>query len=245
MTSSLKRFPDPKTLVSVHPVSWLPGTLTGTIPFFSVEDGVLYLRSDDPNLYGITYNGGLTQPPKVKINNVIKVGNKGRNFYSAPWSIPTLPCRDTGKRVEVTSIDPSVYSYITAFYSLLTNSSVNLTNFSVTTKGYARQYQVVNGNMYTNVNGSIYFGGTNVQNGTIGGVSVKSTQSAPLVSGVDLGRNEIIYNGTSITTYQLPYNTFFAIDSPVTIKATDSTSGNTLYFTLQNTTSVYNQYQTS
>jgi hypothetical protein len=232
--------------MSVSPVTWLPGTLTGTLPFFSVQNGVLYFRADDPNLYGISFNGGLLHPPKVNIRGSVKVGNKGRNFYSAPWSIPTLPCRDTGKREEVTSVDNSIFQYIKAFYTQLTNSLIDLDDFRLETPGYARKYQVVNGNLYTIVNGALYFGGTSTQANSIGGVDSLSALQAPLLSGTDLPNNEVIYDGDSIRVYQLPYNTFYAIDSPVIISAVDRNNDDTrIFLTLQNNVTVYNQFQTS
>lgn len=237
MTSQLRTYPVSKGMVSVAPVTWLPGALSATLPFFSVQNGVLYFRADDPNLYGIIYQGGLMAVPQVSINNNIKVGNKGRNFYSAPWCIPTLPSRDTGKRVEVTSLDPSIYTYIASLYLLLTNSNSTLTSFTLEKTGWAKQYQIVYGNQYTNVNGALYFGATNDANQGIGGVPTQTTTTAPNISTTA----SHTYNGTALPVVQQVYNTFFAIDTPITISAIDTSNGDKkVYFTLMNAVSNYN-----
>ena len=92
------------------------------LPFFSLNQstnpGTLYLRADDPNLYGIMYSGG-QQNPVVEKNGVQKPANKGCNFYSAPWCISTLPARELGNRVQITSVDISVYNYFTQLYKLI------------------------------------------------------------------------------------------------------------------------------
>jgi hypothetical protein len=236
-------YPKAKSMVSVGPVNWLPGSLTGALPFFSVQNGVLYFRADDPNLYGIIFQGGLMSLPSVAVKTVgstnprIRLGNKGYNFYSAPWCIPTLPCRDTGKRVEITSIDPTIFTYITSFYKNLTGSTVNLQNFSLEDSGYAKQYQVVYGNQYNNVNGKLIFGGTKSSNPGMGGVNTVSSIVSPNISITQPYTYDDLVN--PITTYQQPYNTFYAIDTPMTISAVDDT-GNRLYFVLQNPVSVFN-----
>ena len=101
MSSLLSSYSNSKiTLMSVYPVNWIPGSLNGCLPFFSVQNNTLYLRADDPNIYGINFAGGLTTLPSVYYGtdtSPVRVGNKGRNFYSAPWAIPTLPAKDTGK----------------------------------------------------------------------------------------------------------------------------------------------------
>lgn len=237
MTSQLRAFPNSRGMVSVAPISWLPGALNATLPFFSVQNGVLYFRADDPNLYGIVYQGGLTAVPRVNYNNRIRAGNKGCNFYSAPWCIPTLPCRDTGKRVEVSSIHSSIFSYLTNLYLLLTNGAATLTNFTLEKPGWAKQYQVIYGNQYTNVNGAIYFGGTNTENPGLAGVSVLTAVSSPLLSATE----NFTYNGSAISTWQQPYNTFFGIDTPIVISAVDTSNNDTkVFFTLQNSVSNYN-----
>jgi hypothetical protein len=243
MTSVSTIYPKAKTLMSVGPVNWLPGSLNGCLPFFSVQNGVLFLRADDPNLYGITFQGGLMSLPPVKVLSVgsdgtiiprRRVGNKGYNFYSAPWCIPTLPCRDIGKHVEITSIDPSVYSYIAAFYQ---NLSSSLTDFNLEESGYAKQYQVVYGNQYNIINGKLIFGGTRNSTPGVGGVNVLTQTTSPNISTSD----SYTYDGSPLRTYQQPYNTFYAIDTPIVISAIDSTNGDTkLYFVLQNSVAVYN-----
>ena len=247
MSSMSTIYPKAKTLMSVGPVNWLPGSLNGCLPFFSVQNGVLFLRADDPNLYGITFQGGLMSLPPVRVLSIgsdgttiprRRLGNKGFNFYSAPWCIPTMPCRDTGKHVEITSIDPSVYSYIAAFYQNLTGSAVILTDFNLEASGFTKQYQIVYGNQYNNVNGRMYFGGTINSTPGVGGVNVLTQTTSPNISITD----PYTYDGTPpITTYQQPYNTFYAIDTPITISAIDSSNnGLKLYFVLQNSVAVYN-----
>lgn len=237
MTSQLRSYPGAKSMVSVAPVSFLPGALNASLPFFSVQNGRLYFRADDPNLYGIVYQGGLTAVPRVNYNNRIRAGNKGCNFYSAPWCIPTLPCRDTGKRVQVESIDSSIYSYLVALYIQLTNGSQTLTQFTLEKTGWAKQYQIQYGNQYTNVNGAIYFGGSNDENPGTAGVSVLTQVSSPLLSSTE----NFTYNGASIQTWQQPYNTFFAIDTPIVISAIDTSNGDKkVYFTLHNSVSQFN-----
>jgi len=236
MSSMSTQYPKAKTMMSVGPVNWLPGSLIGCLPFFSVQNGVLYFRADDPNLYGITFQGGLISIPHVTVNGKQRLGNKGYNFYSAPWCIPTLPCRDTGKRVEVDSIDPSIFTYIVAFYKNLTGSAIILTNFKTETSGYVKQYQVVYGNQYNNTGGKLYFGASATPNPGTGGVSSLVQTTSPNISITDPYK----YDGPAITTYQQPYNTFYAIDTPITISAIDSSNNTKIYFVLQNSVAVYN-----
>jgi len=246
MSSISTNYPKAKTLMSVGPVNWLPGSINGCLPFFSVQNGVLFFRADDPNLYGITYQGGLMSLPPVRVLSIgsdgtiiprRRLGNKGYNFYSAPWCIPTLPCRDTGKRVEITSIDSSIYLYIAAFYQNLTGSAILLTDFNLESSGYTKQYQVVYGNQYNNTNGVLYFGGTTNSIPGVGGVNVLTQTTSPNISISET----YTYDGSPLTTYQQPYNTFYAIDTPITISAIDSSNNNTkLYFVLQNSVGVYN-----
>jgi hypothetical protein len=237
MSSMSTQYPRSKGLVSVSPINWLPGSVNGALPFFSVQNGVLYFRADDPNLYGITYQGGLMSVPPVCVNNRKRLGNKGYNFYSAPWCIPTLACRDTGKRVEVTSIHPSIYTYIESFYKNLTGSLITLTNFDVVSMGYAKQYQIVYGNQYNNVSGRLYFGGTGTSTPGTGGVDSLIQVTSPNIN----VSKAYTYDGSPLPTYQQPYNTFYAIDTPIIISAVDSSNESTkLYFTLQNQTTTYN-----
>lgn len=235
--------------MSVNPVNWIPGTLNGAFPFFSVQSNTLYFRADDVNIYGINFGGGVTTLPSVYYATdptPVRAGNQGRNFYSAPWAIPTLPARDTGKRVEVTVIDPSIYSYIHSFYTLLTTDpsqpeipSVNLQDFSLVQSGWARQYQLINRNQTTHTNGILYFGAntTGVQETSLGGVASSSMIQSPNISETQ----SYTYDGSLLPTWQQPYNTFYAIDTPIVFSAIDVNNNNTLlYFTFENTAQVYN-----
>jgi hypothetical protein len=51
-----------------------------------------------------------------------------------------------------------------------------------------------------------------------------------------------VYQLGSIPTYQMPYNTFYAVDTPIVLSASDSSnpSVDRLYFTLLNNVSVLN-----
>jgi hypothetical protein len=250
MSSLLSSYSSSKvTLMSVYPVSWVPGSLNGCLPFFSVQNNTLYFRADDPNIYGINFAGGLTTLPSIYYgtdSSPVRIGNKGRNFYSAPWAIPTLPAKDTGKRVEVTSVDPSIYTYIQTFYKLLTTDpqtpntlNVNLQNFQLVKTGWAKQYQITNAKQNVNKNGTLYFGGNT--NGpqaiSLGGVAELSRVTSPNLSST----LNYYYNGESLPTWQQSYNTFYALDTPVVISAVDVNNNNTtIYFSLENPVQVYN-----
>lgn len=225
--------------MSVAAIQWIPGALASTLPLFAMTDptnGTLYLRADDPNIYGV-YTGGLQQSPIVEKNSVQKAANKGYNFYSAPWCISTLPARDIGHRVEITSCDQSVYDYITALYGIIGTIPITLTDWRFEQAGYAKAYQILQGSAYVNVNGTTYFGAAKLLNTQVSGVPDLTAVSVPLIS------NDFTYNsGTSITTYQMPYNTFYAVDTPIIISAVDSSNAETprVYFTLMNNVTVYN-----
>ena len=240
MTSVIKHNPDPKNQVSVSPVQWLPGSLSAALPFYAVVNefpNTLYLRADDPNIYGIG-NGILSQNPQIIKQTISIPGNKGCNFYSAPWCIPTFGSRDTGKEVPITSIDSSVYSYITALYAIVGTVSITLTDWKLEENGSVKMYQVLQGSRYTNINGTTYFGGTSQLNTQISGVGFTTSVKSPIIT------NDFTYNTTTatLTTYQLPYNTFYAVDEPIVISAIDSSnpSNGRIYFTLQNSTNVSN-----
>ena len=250
MSSLISSYANSKTtLMSVYPVTWIPGSLTGTLPFFSVQSNTLYFRADDPNLYGINFSGGVASLPPVFLttDNKIHVGNKGRNFYSAPWAIPTFPSKDTGKRIEVKAVDPSIYTYIQSFYLSLTNDTtepnpiqpITLDNFKLEQTAWAKQYQITNANQNANVNGVLYFGAnpTKLQNSGVGGVAKLTEVSVPNLSSTLTS----VYNGSPLTAWQQPYNTFYALDTPLIISAIDTNNSNTkLYFTLENTVQLYN-----
>jgi hypothetical protein len=235
--------------MSVYPVNWIPGSMNGSLPYFSVQNNTLYFRADDPNIYGINFPGGLTTLPAVIYGpppNNRRTGNKGRNFYSAPWSIPTLPAKDTGKRIHVTSIDPSIYTYIQSFYKLLTTDTqdpsklnVNLQNFQLVKTGWAKQYQITNANQNVVKDDILYFGGntSGSQAISLGGVSNLSKIQSPNLSST----LNYVYDGEPLPTWQQPYNTFYALDTPLIISAVDLNNNNTtIYFSLENTVQVYN-----
>lgn len=225
--------------MSVAAIQWIPGALAATLPLFAMTDptnGTLYLRADDPNIYGV-YTGGLQQSPIVEKNGVQKGANKGCNFYSAPWCISTLPARDIGHRVEITSLDQSIYDYITALYGIIGRASITLTNWQFEQPGYAKSYQILQGSAYVNVGDATYFGAAKLLNTQVSGVPELTAVDVPLIS------DDFTYNsGTSITTYQMPYNTFYAVDTPIVVSAVDS--GNVeaprIYFTLMNNVTMYN-----
>jgi hypothetical protein len=241
MSQITRSYPDPKNKMSVSAVQWLPGALSAMLPLFATNYGLtrgtLFLRADDPNLYGIIYSGG-QQNPVVEVDGVQKPANKGRNFYSAPWSISTFPARDMGQRCEITAVDPSVYSYITELYKLVGTVSINLTNWRFEQKGYVKLYQLIQGSQYVNVGGTTYFGGQTLLDTSINGVAEQAPVTVPLIS------NDFTYNSvTKVTAYQLPYNTFYAVDTPIVISATDANAADPskrIYFTLQNNVTMYN-----
>ena len=246
MSSVLQVQAPAKGKMSVAPVQWMPGALSAMLPFFATvqaDPGVLYLRADDPNLYGV-YTSGLITSPVVEKNNLIKSANKGYNFYSAPWAIMPLPCRDLGQRVEITHIHASVTNYITALYSLLDGDSdldpsgnhINLQQWQMEQNGYVKAYQVLQGSSYVNVSGTIYFGGAKLPNTQVSGVPETNQVDSPLIT------NDFTFNGSNIVTYQLPYNTFFAIDTPIVLSAVDinNPSNPRIYFTLLNNVTLFN-----
>jgi len=250
MTSVLRHTSDPKSQMSVAPIQWLPGSLSASLPFFAVTSNRpnrLYLRADDPNIYGIG-NGTLAQNPqiiKLPSPNPIKFpggkisANKGCNFYSAPWCIPTFGSRDTGKQVQIHEIDSSVYSYITALYSLVGSTvTITLTDWKLEQEGTVKLYQVLQGSRYTTINSIPYFGGTGKLNTKVSGVGTTTLVESPIIS------DDFTYSSDTVTlpTYQLPYNTFYAVDTPIIISAIDSThpTNGRIYFTLQNNVTLYN-----
>jgi hypothetical protein len=238
MSSVLQVHNPTKGKVSVSPVQWMPGSLSAMLPFFAVvseDPETLYLRADDPNLYGV-YTVGLITSPVVEKNNIIKSANKGYNFYSAPWSIIPLPSRDLGQRVEIKRVDSSVTSYITSLYNIIDNGSITLIDWRLEQGGYAKAYQVLQGSSYVNVSGKTYFGGAKLPNTQVSGVATTTSVLSPLIS------NDFTFNGLPIQTYQLPYNTFYAIDTPIVLSAIDSSNPEKprIYFTLLNNVTLYN-----
>ena len=247
MSSVLQVQAPAKGKMSVAPVQWMPGAMAAMLPFFATlqaDPGVLYLRADDPNLYGV-YTTGLITSPVVEKNNIIRTANKGCNFYSAPWAIMPLPCRDLGQRVEITEINNSVTDYITALYRLLDNdndddlesSGINLQEWQMEQNGYVKAYQVLQGSSYVNVGTTTYFGGAKLPNTQVSGEPIISEVLSPLIT------NDFTFNSpTKIKTYQLPYNTFFAIDTPIVLSAVDinNPSNPRIYFTLLNNVTLFN-----
>jgi hypothetical protein len=237
MTSVLQVQAPAKGKMSVAPVQWMPGALSAMLPFFATlqsEPGVLYLRADDPNLYGV-YTAGLITSPVVEKNHIVRSANKGYNFYSAPWAIMPLPCRDLGQRVEITRIDTSVTDYITSLYSII-NGNILLTDWQMEQNGYVKAYQVLQGSSYVNVSGTTYFGGAKLPNTQVSGVPETNQIMAPLIS------DDFTFNGPNIVTYQLPYNTFFAVDTPILLSAVDinNPSKPRIFFTLMNNVTLFN-----
>jgi len=237
MSSVLQVQAPAKGKMSVAPVQWMPGALSAMLPFFATvqaDPGVLYLRADDPNLYGV-YTSGLITSPVVEKNNVIRSANKGFNFYSAPWAIMPLPCRDLGQRVEITNIHTSVTDYITSLYAII-DGNITLTDWQMEQNGYVKAYQVLQGSAYVNISGTTYFGGAKLPNTQVSGVSETNQVTAPLIS------NDFTFNGPNIVTYQLPYNTFFAVDTPIVLSAVDENNPAKprVYFTLLNNVTLYN-----
>lgn len=238
MTTVIRDYPAAKGKVSVSPVQWLPGALSAMLPFFAMDDpnsGRLCLRADDPNLYGV-YTGGLITSPVITKNNNIQAANKGRNFYSAPWCISTMPSRDTGRRVEITSVDKAVTDYITALYSLVGNTTIALDEWKFEQKGYAKAYQVLQGNSYVNVDGTVYFGAAALPFTQVSGVSEMSSILSPLIT------NDFTFNGPLVTTWQMPYNTYYAVDTPIVLSAVDTYHAKRprMYFTLLNQVTLFN-----
>jgi len=247
MTTVLRVQPVTKNKVSVAAVQWLPGALSATLPFFALDKAnapnTLFLRADDPNLYGVLA-GNLTQTPTVFYNGLDKPVNKGRNYYSAPWCIATLCARDTGKRVEIKAIDPSVFQYITALYSLIPasgedslGSNINLQQWRLEKGGYVKIYQTLQGSGYITKYGTTYFGGSDSANNQVSGVAELTSVQSPLID------NDFTYNSvTTIPTIQMPYNTFCAADTPIVISAVDLTNpaNGRIYFTLLNNVTMYN-----
>jgi hypothetical protein len=243
MAAIQRDYPSAKGKMSVAPVQWLPGALASMLPFFAVIDeypGALFLRADDPNLYGI-YTAGLMTTPVVEKNGIRKNANKGFNFYSSPWCIPTLPARDLGRRIEITSIHSSVTDYITRLYTLVGRTPITLTDWKLEQKGYVKAYQILQGSSYVNVGNSTYFGAAKEPYTQVSGVSEQIEVASPLISG-DFTYNGTDASGNGIITYQLPYNTFYAVDTPIVLSAVDTAHPNApkIYFTLLNNVTLYN-----
>jgi hypothetical protein len=241
MTTVTRQYPLAKSKVAVNPIQWIPGALSATLPLFALSsptESTLYLRADDPNIYGV-YAVGLQQSPVVSIAGTTKPSNKGFNFYSAPWCIGTLPAQDLGKRVKITAISPSVYQYITDLYTLIGNQQtpITLTDWRLEQEGYVKMYQLLQGSQFVNVGSSTYFGGQTAMPSAVNGVS----EYVPL--GVKSISNDFTYNSNTIlNVYRMPYNTFCAVDSPIVISAVDTgnPSSPRVYFTLLNGVAVYN-----
>lgn len=238
MTTVMRDFPLPKGKMSVAPVQWLPGALAAMLPFFSVnpeQPNTLFLRSDDPNIHGV-YTSGLMTSPVVEKAGQQTCANKGFNFYAAPWTISTLPARSIGNLVEIKRVDKSVTDYITALYSLLGRSPIVLDDWVFEEPGFARMYQVLQGDLNTAVGTEIYFGASRSKHTQVCGVSNTTLVQSPLITG------DFTYNGSHIPTYQMPYNTFYAIDTPIVLSAVDTANIEQprMYFTLLNNVTLYN-----
>lgn len=241
MTTVTRQYPLAKSKVAVNAIQWIPGALSATLPLFALDSSTgstLYLRADDPNIYGV-YAVGLQQSPVVSVNGITKPSNKGFNFYSAPWCIGTLPAQDLGKRIKITAISPSVYQYITDLYALIGGqvTPITLTSWRLEQEGYVKMYQLLQGSQYVNVGSSTYFGGQTAMPSAVNGVSAYTPSAIKSIS------NDFTYNGTTLlTVYQMPYNTFCAVDTPIVISAVDSTNASSprIYFTLLNGVAVYN-----
>ncbi len=208
------------------------------LPFFATvqaRPGVLFLRADDPNLYGVLTAGLLINPP-INKGGVIKSANKGCNFYSAPWAIAPLPCRDLGQRVEITDIHVSVTDYITSLYSIIDDGNILLGEWQMEQNGYVKAYQVLQGSSYVNVGTTTYFGGAKLPNTQVSGVPETTQVMSPLIN------DDFQFTGPNIETYQLPYNTFFAVDTPIVLSAVDENNPAKprIYFTLLNNVTLFN-----
>jgi hypothetical protein len=238
MSSVLQVQAPAKGKMSVAPVQWMPGCLAAMLPFFATvqaRPGVLYLRADDPNLYGVLTAGLLTNPP-INKGGVVKSANKGCNFYSAPWAIAPLPCRDLGQRIEITEIHISVTEYITSLYSIIDGGNILLSEWQMEQNGYVKAYQVLQGSSYVNVGTTTYFGGAKLPNTQVSGVPETNKVMSPLIN------DDFQFTGPNIETYQLPYNTFFAVDTPIVLSAVDinNPAEPRIYFTLLNNVTLFN-----
>ena len=238
MTSVVQTYAPPKGKMSVAPVQWLPGALSSMLPFFAIKEsspGTLYLRADDPNLYGV-YTAGLMNTPVVTKASVIKNANKGYNFYSAPWCIQTLPSRDIGRRQEITAVDSSITDYITSLYTLIGTTPIALDLWQFEQAGYVKAYQVLEGSRYVNINGTTYFGASAAPNIQVSGVSALAEMNEPLIT------DDFTFNGVTVNAYRLPYNTFYAVDTPIVLSAIDTNhiDNGRIYFNLLNATTLYN-----
>jgi hypothetical protein len=238
MTTVMRSFPLAKGKMSVAPVQWLPGTLAAMLPFFAInpaQPNRLYLRADDPNIHGV-YTTGLMTSPVVEKAGQQTCANKGFNFYAAPWSIQALPARDVGNIIEITSVDTSVTDYITSLYTLLGRTPIALSDWKFEQGGFVRLYQVLQGDLNTNVGLEMYFGATLGTPSQVSGVSDLTLVQSPLIT------SDFTFNGSLIPTYQMPYNTFYAIDTPIVLSAIDTANIEQprLYFTLLNTVTLNN-----
>lgn len=226
-----------KTKMSVAPVNWLPGSITAALPFFSVVDpnaGKLFFRADDPNIYGIAPLGVQGNPIIIK-NGLQKNGNKGCNFFTAPWCIPLTAARDIGRRVYIKDVDNSIFEYIRQLYSLV-GKGANLTDWKLEQPGYVKLYQLIQGSSYVDVGGSVYFGAQTTIPSAINGVAELKSVSQNLIS------DDFTFDGVPVTTYQMPYNTFYAVDTPIVLSAVDTNNPQypRLFFTLFNSVVVLN-----
>ena len=106
---------------------------------------------------------------------------------------------DTGKRIEIKVIDPSIYTYITELYKLVGSTPITLDNWKLEQSGYVKIYQILQGSSYVNRNGTAYFGATAELNTAISGVGSTTEAISNLIT------NDFQFNGTPIITYQMPY----------------------------------------
>ena len=239
MTTVLRAFPTAKPKVSVSAIQLIPGALSSTLPLFALENdttaSTLFLRADDANICGV-YLGNLQQVPVVEKSSIQTPSNQGCNFYSATWCIHTLSARYCGKRTEIQVIDSSVYTYLTTLYSLIGTVPISLTGWRLESTGYVKTYQILQGSSYITINGTTYMGAAAQPKTQISGESTFQQVLEPLLS------DDFTFNGANITTIQMPYNTFCAIDTPITISAIDSSNptAERIYFTLANQVTMNN-----
>ena len=111
-----------------------------------------------------------------------------------------------------------------------------MTDWKLEQEGYVKAYQILQGSSYVNVNGTTYFGAATLPNTQISGVSETNIVHSPLIT------DDFTFNGNSIVTIQLPYNTFYAVDTPIVMSAVDSSNSTKprLFFSFLNSVTTLN-----
>jgi hypothetical protein len=122
--------------------------------------------------------------------------------------------------------------------------STKLTQEQIKQNYDALKHVYENGNIVTS-NLILYFNPGSLLSYTGSGTTVNDLTGNSLngtMSNITYNQTYFTFNGTTVPAYQLPYNTYYAVDTPIVISAIDANheSNGRIYFTLLNAATLYN-----